>query len=127
MSSKRNRNQKSANVHEAYFEAMNAMFEQAKAHFGSAVKSFWFYEGVTCPACLKNEIGTVNFKGKEALGLNAFMYRKRGVLIGYFLCDTCTNYIHAQSQINPYKQTALHTDIERNLEEAYLKHLSPMN
>jgi len=91
MSSKRSRNRKSANVHEAYFEAMNAMFEQAKAYFGSAVKSFWFHEGVICPACLKNEIGNVNFKGKEALGLNAFMYRKRGVLIGYFLCDIFTN------------------------------------
>ena len=103
------------------------MFTQAKAHFGSAVKSFWFYESDICPACLKNSMGLVNFKGEEGLALNAFMYRERGILIGYFLCDVCANYIHTQGQRNPYQQTSLHSDIEHNLAEAYLNHLSSLN
>jgi hypothetical protein len=127
MTSKRSRNRKSPNVKAAYFEAMDKMFQQAKTYFGSAVKSFWFHEGEICPACLKNSIGIVKFNGEEALALNAFMYRERGVLIGYFLCDTCTNYIHTQSKNNPNKQTALHTDIERNLEQAYKRHLATFN
>jgi hypothetical protein len=127
MRSKRTRHRKSSNANEAYFEAMNNLFTQAKAHFGPAVKSFWFHESDICPACLKNSIGVVNFKGEEGLVLNAFMYRERGVLIGYFLCSVCANYIHVQAEKNPYQQTSLHSDIERNLAEAYLKHLSSLN
>jgi len=30
---------------------LRVMFEQGKAQFGDAVKSFWFYEGELCPGC----------------------------------------------------------------------------
>ncbi len=108
-------------------ELMKAMFEHGKAQFGSVVKSFWFYDGDLCPACLQREIGVVKFKGKDALAINGFIYRERGVLIGYFLCGTCATYIHKEAQKNPYKQTSLHTDIENNLKDAYHKHLMSLN
>lgn len=108
-------------------ELMKAMFDHGKKQFGSAVKSFWFYDGDLCPACLQREIGTIKFKGKDALPINGFIYRERGVLIGYFLCGTCATYIHKEAQKNPYKQTPMHADIESNLIAAYQKHLSSLN
>ena len=57
------------------------MFKQARAQFGNAVKSFWFYEGELCPACSQHPIGVAKFEGKDALHINGFMYRERGVLI----------------------------------------------
>ncbi|MDO8755480.1 MAG: hypothetical protein Q7J80_16405 [Anaerolineales bacterium] len=108
-------------------ELMKAMFEHGKAQFGSAVKSFWFYDGDLCPACFQREIGLVKFKGKDALAINAFIYRERGVLIGYLLCGTCAEYIHAEAKKNPYKQTPMHADIETNLIAAYHKHLMSLN
>lgn len=108
-------------------ELMKAMFEHGKAQFGSVVKSFWFHDGDLCPACLQREIGAVKFKGKDALAINAFIYRERGVLIGYFLCETCATYIHKEAKKNPYQQTQLHADIERNLTDAYHKHLMSLN
>ncbi|HSK86904.1 MAG TPA: hypothetical protein VK880_01005 [Anaerolineales bacterium] len=106
---------------------LNTLFTQAKAQFGNAVKSFWFYDGELCPGCLQHPIGVVKFKGKDALALNAFIYRPRGVLIGYFLCEACTSFIFKEAQKNPYKQTALHADIERNLTTAYHKHLASLD
>jgi hypothetical protein len=103
------------------------MFTQAKAQFGDAVKSFWFYEGDLCPACLARPIGVIKMKGENAVAINGFMYRPRGVLIGYFLCETCANFIFKEAEKNPYKQTPLHADIERNLAEAYHRHLSSMD
>jgi hypothetical protein len=108
-------------------ELMKAMFEHGKRQFGSAVKSFWFYDGDLCPACLQREIGAVKFKGRDALAINGFIYRERGVLIGYFLCGTCAEYIHAEAKKNPYKQTPMHADIEANLIAAYQKHLMSLN
>ena len=104
-------------------ELMNAFFAQAKKQFGSAVKSYWFYDGELCPGCLQPANGVVKFKGKEALSLNAFIYRDQGVLIGYFLCKSCTKYIHTAAQKNPYRQTPLHTEIEQNLKAAYHHHI----
>lgn len=34
-------------------ELLRKLFMQAKAQFGSAIKSFWFYDGNLCPACDK--------------------------------------------------------------------------
>ncbi|MCB0062138.1 MAG: nucleotidyltransferase domain-containing protein, partial [Caldilineaceae bacterium] len=62
-------------------------------------------------------------KGQDALSLNAFIYRARGVLIGYFLCGQCAAKIHEAAAINPGKQIPLHTVIERNLVQAYRRHL----
>ena len=106
---------------------LSLMFTQAKKQFGDAVKSFWFYEGELCPACLGRPIGVIKMKGEKAVSLNAFIYRPRGVLIGYFICETCANYIFQEAEKNPYKQTPLHSDIERNLADAYHRYLSSLN
>jgi len=103
------------------------MFAQAKAQFGNAVKSFWFYEGDLCPACLARPTGVIKMKGENAVAINGFMYRARGVLIGYFLCQTCATYIFEEAQKNPYKETSLHADIEQNLAAAYHKHLASLD
>jgi len=108
-------------------ELLNKMLMQAKAQFGNAVKSFWFYEDDLCPACCQRPIGVVKFEGKDALPINGFIYRERGVLIGYFLCETCAKYIFKEAQKNPYKQTAIHADIEQNLITAYQKHLMSLD
>ena len=108
-------------------ELLKKLFAQAKAQFGDAIKSFWFYDGDLCPACTQRPIGVVKFKGKDALAINGFIYRERGVLIGYFLCGTCAKYIFKEAQKNPRHQTPLHADIERNLIAAYHKHLASLN
>jgi len=106
---------------------LELMYTQGKAQFGDAVKSFWFYDGEFCPGCLARSIDKIKFKGKDALAINGFMYRPHGVLIGYFLCEVCANFIFKEAQRNPYKQTPLHTDIERNLAEAYHRYLSSLD
>ena len=68
-------------------------------------------------------VGTVKIKGKEGLPINAFIYRARGVLTGYFLCGKCAGFIHSEVAKNPFKQTPLHDDIEKNLINAYNRHL----
>ena len=108
-------------------EIMGKLYEQAKAQFGDTIKSFWLYEGDLCPACTERPIGVVKFKGRDALAINAFIYRERGVLIGYFLCESCAKYIFKEAQKNPYRQTPIHADIERNLITAYHKHLASLD
>ena len=103
---------------------MNKLYTHAKAQFGAAVKSFWFYNDDLCPACVQQSIGVVKYKGQDALAINAFIYRERGVLIGYFLCETCATYIFKEAQKNPYRQTPIHADIERNLTAAYHRYLA---
>ena len=100
-------------------ELMREVYSQAKAQFGSVIKSYWFYDGGLCPGCTEPSDGTVKFKGKEALSLNAFVYRAEGVLIGYYLCENCTRQVHKAAQKNPYRQTPLHTQIEQHLIGAY--------
>ena len=124
MKSKPTRHDKSSDENSAVIDdILGKLFAQAKAQFGSAMKSFWFYDSDLCPACMARPIGVVKFKGKDALAINAFIYRERGVLIGYFLCESCAKYIFKEAQKNPYKQTPKHADIERNLITAYHKHL----
>ena len=106
---------------------MEIMVRQGKAQFGDAFKSFWFFEGELCPGCNANPIGIVKFRGKDSVPINGFMYRERGVLIGYFLCGECATYIHNESKKNPYKETPMHAEIERNLIEGYHKHLNSLN
>jgi hypothetical protein len=103
------------------------MFKQAKAQFGDAVKSFWFYENDLCPGCMLRPIGVIKMNGENALAINAFIYRQRGVLIGYFLCQICATHIFDEAQKHPYKQTPLHTDIEQNLTTAYHNHLASLD
>jgi hypothetical protein len=99
------------------------LFARAKAQFGSAVKSYWFYDGDSCPGC-GFSVDAMKYKGKDALSLNAFIYRPRGVLIGYFLCGLCAQQIFQAAEKNPYVQTPLHAVIEQNLIRAYRRHLA---
>ncbi len=101
---------------------MEQLFQQARAQFGNAVKSFWFYDDDPCPGCGR-EVDTLKHKGQDALSLNAFIYRERGVLIGYVLCGRCAKQILKASERNPYKQIPLHDQIESNLVKAWRKHL----
>lgn len=103
------------------------MLAQGKKQWGDAVKSFWFYEEELCPGCMVRPVGTVKIKGQEGIPINGFIYRQRGVLIGYFLCGKCAGFIHSEAAKNPFKQTPLHADIERNLIEAYHKHLMSLD
>jgi len=107
-----------------YAEASLAqLFAQARAQFGDAVKGFWFYDGEPCPGC-GFPVDVMKYKGKDALSLNAFIYRPRGVLIGYALCGLCAQQIFQGAERNPRVQTPLHAVIERNLITAYRKYLN---
>jgi hypothetical protein len=127
MPSKRSRSSNSSNTSSAAEDVLKMMYLQGKAQFGDAVKGFWLYDGDLCPACQHNQSGVVNFKGKEALSINGFMYRERGILIGYFLCEICTLFVHEQAQKHPYQETPLHAKIEANLKDAYHRYLSTLN
>ena len=102
------------------------MFLQAQKQFGKAVKSYWFHEENNCPSCGRT-IDSWRHKKRQAISLNAYIFRKRGVLIGYFLCSKCARQIHREAKINPGIQTARHAAIEKNLETAYLKHMNSMD
>jgi hypothetical protein len=108
-------------------EMLGRFFEQARRQFGDAVKSCWLYDDALCPACNQVPIGTIKIKGKEALSLNAFIYRQRGVLIGYFLCQSCAERIFRDAEKHPYTQTEVHAAIERNLIISYHAHLGRVN
>ena len=101
---------------------LDELFIQSKIRFGAALKSRWMYDGDGCPGCGK-EITAMKFKGQDSLSLNAFIYRDHGVLIAYLLCGKCAKHIFKESEKNPYSQTALHAEIEKNLKQAFLKHL----
>ncbi|MCC6569887.1 MAG: hypothetical protein IT315_11690 [Anaerolineales bacterium] len=117
-----------ANDSEAEAEKiLELMYAQGKAQFGNAVKSFWLYTDDLCPGCMARPIDKMKYKGKDALSINGFMYRPRGVLIGYFLCDTCANHIFKEAAKNPFKQTPLHADIERNLADAYHRYMASLD
>ncbi len=111
-----------------YIEALLAMlYNQARAQFGPAIKSYWFYDRNACPGCLRS-VDTLSYKGQEALSLNAFMHRPRGVLIGYLLCSRCAQRVlrAAQRQVKP-KETPLHAVIEQRLIEGYERYLRSLD
>lgn len=101
-------------------EMLEKLYTQVKTQFGDAIQSFWFYNGNRCPACNQRSVGVIKFNDKNALSMNAFIYRERGVLIGYLLCETCARRIFQDAQKKPYTQTPLHAAIERNLISAYI-------
>jgi len=103
---------------------LDTMVSLGKAQFGDAVKAYWIYDGDVCPCCLKRPIDVMKYKGKEALSVNGFMYRERGVLIGYLLCGLCAQDIFKTSK---KRQTSMHENIERNLISAYQKHLASLD
>ena len=110
-----------------YAEATLAQyFLQAQAQFGDAVKAHWFYDGDACPGC-GGVIDAMQIEGEEAISLNGFIYRKRGVLIGYVLCSRCATQIFEAAKRNPGRQTARHATIEANLSKAYDKYMGSLD
>jgi hypothetical protein len=108
-------------------EVLDRCYRLAKAQFGDVVKFFWLYDGGLCPGCAEHSIGAVGLKGKDELSVNAFIYRERGVLIAYLLCESCARFIFNEARKNPYHETSKHTHIERTLIAAYHKHLASLD
>jgi len=98
----------------------------ARKQFGDAIKGFWFYEPDPCPGC-GFPIDVLQHKGQDALSINTFIYRPRGMLIGYLLCSLCAKQILEAAARNPGVETPLHGVIERNLITAYQRYLASMN
>ncbi len=107
-------------------QAMIEMFARTHAHFGKAVKGYWFFEAETCPGCGRR-VDVMQYKGGEAVSLNAYIYRKRGILIGYQLCNRCANEIHRAAQKQPGVQIPRHDIIEKALGAAYEAHMNQMD
>lgn len=101
---------------------LEQLFQQAQIQFGNAVKERWLHDGDGCPGCGK-EITVTKYKKQDALSLNAFMFREHGVLIGYLLCGKCANHIIRESKKSPFQKLAIHDSIEKNLKQAFVKHL----
>lgn len=103
-------------------EFLDHMFLQAKMHYGSALKSRWFYDGDNCPGC-NREVGVVRFKKKKGLSINVFFYRDHSVLIAYLLCNKCANHIFKEKDTNPSGNLPIHDEIEKNLKQAFVRKL----
>ena len=114
------------NPKESANDALAQMFAQMQAQWGNVAKAFWFSEEEACPGCGR-EIDAMKHKGKDALSLNVFIYRKTGVLIGYFLCGRCAKAIFRDAKQNPGVETWRHAAIEKNLIAAYHKHMNSMD
>lgn len=104
-------------------ELLDQLFRQAQMQFGSAVKRRWLHDGDGCPSCGK-EISVTKYKKKDALSLNAFMFREHGVLIAYMLCGKCAGHILRESKKNPFTKLPPHDEIEKNLKQAFVKYLA---
>lgn len=89
--------------------------------YGDAVKSYWVHASERCPCCAKRPIDFMDYKGERALSLSVFIYRERGVLIGYMLCPVCGQEVMRTSS---KWQAKMHEDIERNLIAAYKRYLA---
>ena len=109
-------------IREQAQKALAELFLRSQAQFGSAVKSIWFYEPDPCPGCGR-AIDMVNHKSGPGLSMNTFIYRKRGILIGYFLCGRCGGKIHRNAAKNPGVETKLHAKIEEKLIAGYERKL----
>ena len=109
-----------------YAEAiLEQMFMQGRRQFGDAMRAFWFNPSDACPGCGR-KIGMVKHKGKEAISVNGFIYRERGVLIGYLLCDNCMHGVF-QTAKQGKKHSRRHGKIEKNLVKAYHQHMNSMD
>ncbi|MCL4262210.1 MAG: hypothetical protein KJ069_03310 [Anaerolineae bacterium] len=107
-------------------DTLTKIFLQMQAQYGRAIKGFWFNEEDDCPGCGR-AIDSWKTKKGDALSLNVFIYRGRGILIGYFLCSRCAKEIFKAAKRNPGVQIARHGIIETNLTNAYLKHMRSMD
>ena len=114
------------NSEDVITQTMIKMFAQLHAQMGHALKGYWFYESERCPSCGR-KAGPMRYQGKDALSINAYIYQRRGILIGYLLCGRCANAIHQAAKRRPGQQTAEHDDIEHSLNIAYEAHLRRMD
>ncbi|HVF31164.1 MAG TPA: hypothetical protein VNA22_09340, partial [Pyrinomonadaceae bacterium] len=103
-------------------DLLDPLFRQTQTRFDTAVKARWLHDGDSCPGCGK-EITVVKYKKQDALSLNAFIFREHGVLIVYMLCRKCANHILRAAEKTPNRKLAIHDDIEKNLKQAFVKHL----
>ncbi|MBP6469078.1 MAG: hypothetical protein KBE23_02840 [Chloroflexi bacterium] len=111
---------------EEYIEnVLISVFLQAREQFGNAIKSYWFYESDSCPSC-GYKLTRFKKKREDMLSINTFIYRQRGVLIGYFLCGRCAQKVHLDAKRNPGVQTSVHDRIEETLVAAYHKHMNAL-
>ncbi len=95
----------------------------ARRQFRDAIKGFWFDEPDPCPG-RGFPIDVMQHQGHDAFSINTFIYRPRGMLIGYQLCSLCAKQILEAAARNPGVQIPLHGVIERNLIAAYQRHLA---
>lgn len=102
----------------------NDIIDMMSAQFGKAVKSYWVYIDDLCPGCCVNDIGIFYLKGKEAICINGFMYRDKGVLISYMLCRDCAKIV---LKATPDKPSPVHTTIETTLKAAYNRYISSLD
>jgi hypothetical protein len=105
-------------------QIIEMMMSYGQAQFGDAAKAYWVYADELCPGCRKRPIDAMKYKGKEGLAINSFIYRERGVLIGYLLCSQCAKGIY---EATPRPDDELHQSIERNLIAAYHHYLSALD
>lgn len=114
------------NTEEVINNTMIKMFAQLHAQVGDALKGYWFYESERCPGCGR-KAGPMRYQGQDALSINAYIYRRRGILIGYLLCGRCANEVHQSAKKRPGVQIARHDHIEDTLNDAYEAHLRRMD
>ncbi|MGC8780135.1 MAG: hypothetical protein ACP5UQ_04635 [Anaerolineae bacterium] len=102
-------------------------YKRARKQFGDDVKGFWFYDEEPCPGC-GFPVDAIDYEGDTALSLNVFIYRPRGILIGYTLCSRCVQQIFDAIAADPTIQTTpLHGIIEQNLIKAYHRYLASLD
>ena len=102
------------------------MLAMMMAQYGDAAEAYWFYEHALCPCCQTNPIDFMTYEGKKTLSINGFMYRARGVLIGYLLCGPCATSIMVLAKLGP-KTTKKHQAIEATLIDAYEKYINSLD
>jgi len=102
-----------------------SVLDMMRAQFGDAMKGYWFYENPVCPCCHAKPIDFVTYKGQKALSINGFMYRAKGILIAYALCDSCTMQVH---KMKPgAEKSSQHKSIEETLAAAYNDYLRSLD
>ncbi|MFO7684121.1 MAG: hypothetical protein R6X34_29160 [Chloroflexota bacterium] len=113
------------NQEEYVEQALISIFLQVQEHFGDAIKSYWFYDSDNCPGC-GYKLTIFKKDGKDSLSMNTFIYRQKGVLIGYFLCGNCAKRVFRDAKKNPGVQTSVHDRIEATLIAAYQKYMNSL-
>lgn len=106
------------NINDSLKDALTKMFIDMHARFGDVVRGYWLYESDDCPGC-GQKAQPFPHKGREALSLNIFIYRERGILIGYVLCGRCGKKVIQAGKQHPGRQIALHDTIEATLKRGY--------